>query len=128
MKASSWFVVATVLCLFSVVASAQLAQTPPALIHNNAAIDSGDDERPQVVTDGNGTWISVWDSYDSLGNQIGNDADIFMTRSTNNGQTWSSMGVLNTNAATDNGDDLRPILSTDGIGNWICIWESTATL
>lgn len=128
MKASTLFVVATVLCLFSVVASAQLAQTPPALLNNNAAIDSGDDERPQVATDGNGTWISVWDSYDSLANQIGNDADIFMTRSTNNGQTWSSLGVLNTNGVTDNGDDLRPILSTDGNGNWLCVWESDSTL
>jgi len=128
MKSSVWFALSVAVSLFSLTASAQIALTPPVLLNNNAVIDSGDDERPQITTDGNGTWIAVWDSFDSLGNTIGFDFDIFMSRSTDNGQTWSSLGVLNTNAATDNGDDIRPILSTDNNGNWICVWESTSTI
>ena len=32
--------------------------------------------------------------------------------------------VVNTNAASDSGDDLFPQVTSDGLGNWIAVWES----
>ncbi len=122
MKAKVWVAVAAAVMLWSAAVSAQITFTPPALLNSNAGPDTGDDERPQVTTDGAGTWIAVWDSY----RNFGTDADILFARSTNNGQTWSTIAALNNNAASDSGDDIRPVLSTDGAGNWVCLWESTA--
>ena len=45
---------------------------------------------PQVTTDGAGNWVAVWDSYDTLGGTIGTDYDILVSRSTNNGATWTA--------------------------------------
>ncbi|MBX3729436.1 MAG: exo-alpha-sialidase [Candidatus Sumerlaeia bacterium] len=94
------------------------------LLHDNAAIDTGDDEFPVIVTDGSGTWISVWESTDPLGGSLGADSDILFVRSTNNGATWSAPAALNTNAVGDAGDDQRPHLATDGAGNWVAVWYS----
>ena len=52
------------------------------------------------------------------------DWDIFISRSTDNGATWSDVAALNTNAATDTGDDIAQDLATDGAGNWVAVWES----
>ena len=52
------------------------------------------------------------------------DYDILYARSTDNGVTWTDPAALNTNAATDTGDDTRPQVTTDGAGNWIAVWES----
>jgi hypothetical protein len=49
---------------------------PPAALNTNAGSDTGDDDYPQVTTDGAGSWVAVWDSYDSLGGTIGTDYDI----------------------------------------------------
>ena len=79
--------------------------TAPAPLNTNAATDSGFDFSPQVTTDGAGNWVAVWQSNDSLGGTIGTDYDILVARSSNNGATWTATAPLNTNAATDTGDD-----------------------
>jgi hypothetical protein len=43
-----------------------------------------------VTTDGQGTWVAVWDSTDSLGGTIGTDGDILVARSTDGGLTWTA--------------------------------------
>ena len=79
--------------------------TAPAALNTNAATDSGA-THPQVTTDGTGNWVAVWQSTDTLGGTIGTDGDILVSRSTNNGATWTAPAALNTNAATDSGDDV----------------------
>jgi len=32
--------------------------------------------------------------------------------------------AVNSNAASDSGDDKLPCLATDGNGNWVCVWDS----
>jgi Neuraminidase (sialidase) len=103
--------------------------TAPAALNTNAATDSGQDRRAQVTTDGLGAWVAVWGSDDSLGDTIGTDYDILVARSTDNGATWTAPTALNTNAATDSGDDHRwPQVTTDRLGNWVAAWHSEDSL
>ena len=100
----------------------------PAALNTNAGSDSGGERWPQVTTDGQGNWVAVWRSSDSLGGTIGTDRDIHVTRSTDNGATWSAPVALNTNAASDSGNDWDPQVTTDGLGNWVAVWESVDDL
>jgi hypothetical protein len=102
--------------------------SPPVPLNTNATSDAGDDERPQVATDGVGNWLALWDSTDTLGGTVRADLDIFVARSTDNGATWSPPAPLNTNAASDPGGDLFPQVATDRAGNWLALWLSTDTL
>ena len=102
--------------------------TAPAALNTNAATDLGGDSEPQVTTDGMGNWVAVWRSDDSLGSTIGTDNDILVARSTDNGATWTPPAALNTNAATDSGDDYNPQVTTDGLGNWVAVWGSSDSL
>ena len=83
---------------------------------------------PQVVASKSDTWIAVWHSDDSLADTVGDDNDIFLTRSRDKGHTWSHPRALNTNAGDDSGDDRLPSIATDGKGDWIVVWQSTDTL
>jgi lipid-binding SYLF domain-containing protein len=100
----------------------------PAALNTNAASDSGSDAWPKVATDGQGTWVAVWRSENSLGDTIGTDYDILVARSTDDGVTWTALAVLNTNASTDLGDDLHPQVTTDGQGTWVAVWPSSDSL
>jgi hypothetical protein len=102
--------------------------TAPAALNTNAATDSGSDRWPQVTTDGAGKWVAVWESTENLGGTIGGDWDILVARSTNNGATWTAPAALNTNAATDSGSDGVPQVTTDGLGNWVAVWDSNENL
>jgi probable HAF family extracellular repeat protein/cysteine-rich repeat protein len=102
--------------------------TPPAALNTNAGSDSGNDTRPRVATDGRGTWVAAWQSFDSLDGTIGTDSDILVARSTDGGASWSAPAALNTNASSDAGDDWRPHLTTDGQGTWVAVWYSFDTL
>ena len=95
-----------------------------ATLSTNADADLGDDRQPQVTTDGSGNWVATWYSDENLGGTAGADSDIFVSRSTDNGATWSAVATLNTNADTDLGHDSRSHVATDRSGNWVAVWES----
>jgi hypothetical protein len=57
------------------------------------------------MTDGKGIWVVAWFSNEDLGG-AGGDDDIFFSRSTNDGVSWSVSQALNSNATTDLGEDL----------------------
>ena len=98
--------------------------TGPVPLNTNAATDSDDDYNPQVTTDSAGAWVAVWDSNENLGGTIGPDRDILVSRSTDNGATWTAPAAMNSNAATDSGDDSRPQVVADGAGKWVAVWHS----
>jgi Neuraminidase (sialidase) len=102
--------------------------TDPAVLNANAGTDSGHDDYPNLITDGSGNWIAVWDSYEDLGGTAGTDRDIFFSRSTDNGITWTDPAILNTNADTDTGNDYVPVLATDSQGKWVVVWFSAENL
>jgi hypothetical protein len=99
-----------------------------AELNSYAGDDVDSDYAPQVTTDGQGNWVAVWQSWHPLGGTIGSDADILMARSTDDGVTWTDAAPLNTNAASDAGDDVLPQLTTDGQGLWIAVWRSVDSL
>ena len=99
------------------------------LLNTNAATDGDfdDDQKPHVATDGLGNWVAVWQSNTTLGGTIGHDDDILVARSTDKGESWTAPAPLNTNAATDNGNDGNSHIATDGAGNWVVVWQSNNT-
>ena len=104
------------------------AWTESAPLNSNAGVDTGDDWMSEVTTDGLGHWVAVWKTNDDLGDTIGHDGDIVVSRSTDNGATWTALAPLNTNATTDAGHDSYPQVTTDGLGHWVAVWESNDDL
>lgn len=110
--------------LFATSSDDGLTWSNPRPLNTNANIDQGDDETPQIKSDGRGNWVVTWSSTDSLGGRIGNDLDILIARSTNNGATWTDPAPANTYADRDGGAaDHYPHLATDGYGNWLVQWR-----
>jgi len=73
--------------------------------------------------------VVVWESTDSLGETIGTDGDILVSRSTDAGATWTAQAALNTQAAaSDSGHDWSPNVTTDGTGSWVVVWTSYDSL
>jgi len=108
--------------LFSRSSNAGATWTDPEPLNANAADDNGADEVPHVTTDGMGHWVAVWRSVDGL------DYDVSFSHSTDNGANWTDPAPLNTNAASDVGNDVESQISTDGMGNWIAVWSSSELL
>lgn len=104
-----------------------LTWSAPMVLNTNAASDRGFDNSPDIASDGHGRWLAVWSSGDSRGGTIGTDSDILSALSDDNGVTWSDPQPLNSNAADDVAADSVPRLTTDGHGNWVTLWASTAT-
>ena len=61
--------------------------------------------------------------WSDIGHQIGMDGDIKVSRSTDNGLTWSDPSWLNSNPDTDTGSDTSPKVRTDG-QHWLAVWQS----
>jgi len=55
--------------------------------------------------DGGSAWVVVWLSEENLGCTAEIDKDIFFSRSTDNGATWSAAQTLNSNADSDTRGD-----------------------
>ena len=102
--------------------------SPPAPLNIDAATDVGGDEVPQIATDGMGHWVAVWHSNDNLFGTIGTDLDILVSRSSDNGATWTFPEALNTDAVNDTGDDKDPHIATDRHGHWVTVWSSNDDL
>jgi hypothetical protein len=123
---------------YDIFRSAALSQNEPPLsvnwspvstLNSTAASDgNGNDRVPTVARDLQGRCIAVWESNFNLGGTIGNEFDLFFSRSSDGGVTWSPVAVLNTNAASDSGADYEPHIATDGAGLWIVVWRSLDSL
>ena len=110
-------------------ASAVLSFGEVQALNGNASTDSplDDDSLLSVAADGNGTWVAVWSSTDSLSGTIGTDADVLVTISLDNGGSWSAPAPLNSDAGVDFGDDELARVATDGAGTWVAVWQRLAT-
>ena len=93
-----------------------------------SAIDIGDGYQVRTLTDGEGTWLAVWHSNGPTPEGASYEYDIMMSRSVDNGLTWSPAAPLNNNAATDAGNDRAPDLAFDGHGTWHVVWHSNDSL
>ncbi len=97
----------------------------PQPLQTNAATDEGPDWYVQLTTDKAGHWVAAWHSSDTLGGTIGEDHDLLLARSTDNGLTWTPPVTLNNIATVDAGADMHPQVATDGAGNWVAVWQSS---
>lgn len=100
----------------------------PQALNANAGSDSGIDEQPDLATDGMGTWLAVWSSTENLGGSIGVDRDVLVSKSTDNGATWTAPKVINSDASSDVGEDFSTKIVTDKAGNWLVVWVSNNDL
>ena len=97
--------------------------TPVAPLNSSAATDHGSDKYPSLATDGAGNWVCIWYSDDDQGGTIGTDDDVLVSRSTDNGATWTPLAPLNPELATDLGEEEFARLATDGAGTWVAVWR-----
>lgn len=93
--------------------------SPVALLNTNGNVDSFDDRGPHLVGDGTVNWIAVWNGISDLGDDL--DHDIFMSRSTDDGITWTSPAPMD---VVDTGFDQDAWVATDREGNWLVAWSS----
>ena len=92
----------------------------PCAISRHGA-DSEGWMNPDLATDGAGNWVAVWNYLSGFGGAP--DSDIYAAHSTDNGETWTSPVTVNNDAEHDFRKDKDPKIQTDGLGNWVVIWE-----
>jgi hypothetical protein len=84
---------------------------------------------PHLASDGQDNWIAVWTSMENILG-AGDDNDIFVSHSVDNGDSWPEPSLLNTFGTIDpsgqfqHSNDHSPHVTTDRSGNWITVWES----
>jgi len=96
----------------------------PAPLNQEADRDVGDDGSPELATDGRGSWVAVWTTWDSRGRSIGSDGDLLVAMSRDFGQTWTASQMVDVKAAKDYGEDLNPAVATDRRGLWLVAWDT----
>jgi cysteine-rich repeat protein len=77
--------------------------------------DVGADFETDLATDGGGTWVAVWDRQNGRN-------DVMLSRSTDNGGTWSPAIALYPNVSATR--QYYPHVATDRAGTWVVVWES----
>ncbi|MCB1675495.1 MAG: hypothetical protein KDI01_04355 [Halioglobus sp.] len=95
----------------------------PAPVSTPSVTGTGDARPVPDLAFGRGAWLAVWSDRDP----VKGDYDIYYAFSLD-GLTWKPPAALNTNAATDSGDDTGPRVATDGRGHWRVVWTSTDSL
>lgn len=86
--------------------------TPPLVLRQEGY-------RPTIADDEAGTWIVAWENDRS----VGADREIYFSRSSDDGNTWSPPAALNANAVVDARNDIHPTLAFAG-GVWIATWSA----
>lgn len=112
----------------SPVGAAEIVFPAPIALNTDAASDTLSDGTPRVVGDGSGNLVATWVSNKLATGPSAAENDIFFARSSDGGATWTDPAPLNTNAASDQGQDRDPSLATDRAHRWIAAWMSRDTL
>jgi hypothetical protein len=89
----------------------------------------GSDWDLSLTSDHNGNWVAVWMNttpYSPIPEE--NLSNQFVSRSSDGGLTWSIPALLNPDGVSAPGFDFGPRISTDGLGTWIVVWESSKAL
>jgi hypothetical protein len=73
---------------------------------------------PSIATDGAGTWLVIW-QYTGPGG----DGNVFASRSTDDGYSWSSATIVSAESPSDPKQDVLPRLYFSG-GVWLAVWTA----
>ncbi|MFQ5479299.1 MAG: sialidase family protein [Candidatus Binatia bacterium] len=76
----------------------------------------GGDSRPDITTDGTGTWVAVW------GTHSGDEFDILSAVSVNDGATWTVPAAISPTDDTQRNHQFARV-ATDGLGTWYAAWR-----
>jgi hypothetical protein len=83
------------------------------------------DGGPTVATNGLGAWVLTWASREPFG-AANQDYEIVVSRSADNGASWTARAPLNSNWMSDYpADDSDPEIVTDGNGTWRVVWTAS---
>ncbi len=91
--------------------------TPPAILVDNGG------RSPGIATDGQGKWIIVWPGHHVAG---GKYQEVYFTRSTDGGNTWSAPAPLVANSSGGAPSVLGTRVVWSG-GTWIVAWSNGDT-
>lgn len=80
------------------------------------SIPGGVSEHPVIAARG-GVWAIAWDTFHD-------DGDVYVTSSTNGGDSFTRAVLLNANGATDSHLDESPSVAIDSAGAWVSVWSS----
>lgn len=97
--------------------------SPPVSLTNSSDPDSGYDDGPRIASSGAGTWIIVWASDNTLSGTLTSSGNIFYSRSTNSGGSFSTPAPLNSDAATIASVDAHPDIAFNS-GGFVVTWDS----
>ncbi len=88
----------------------------PFVINSDATTDGLVQSYPYIASDGNKTWVAAWSNQLATG-----VASINISRSTDNGLTWSPSRNISSTASPQ---DTNPVIETDEHGSWIIAWAN----
>ena len=98
--------------------------TAPIPVDPRAEVDAQEDSWPSIVTDQDGNWMVVWQSFSAMSSYGKADSDVVVTFSQDEGRTWTRPTAVHRSADDDDVDDSHPQLATDGEGNWVVVWQT----
>lgn len=101
-----------------------LVMTAPLPLNTTAGSDSGTDIVALLAADGAGNWLACWSIVNNSVGDFGPDPDVLVSRSTDNGLTWTDPQSPDPQAAFDDDYDLAFEIATDANGTWIAVWAS----
>lgn len=95
-----------------------LAQTwrAPQAITGLGSFNLENDDYPRIATDGEGVWIAVWHTEESVSDVRQSGTNVVFSRLTDAGATWSAPGLLSSLAAENPGPDSNPSVVSWGGG------------
>src|SRR6185295_11623630 len=83
------------------------------------------DWMPVVTAASPGRFVIAWSAYETSSQ---GDHEIYFSRSSDGGATWSPQALLNSDAATDGSpygrNDTYPSLASDGAGTVVATWNA----
>jgi hypothetical protein len=103
---------------------------PPGVLNSNAASDVGADDTVRLATDGAGHWVAVWRSTDPLGASPDVVGKILLSRSSDDGATWSPLQVVEAQAgfaSQQETDYYGPAAALDATGRCVIVYTSSGS-
>lgn len=92
------------------------------LVNSHASTDSGGDYSPRIVADGLGNLVTLWYATSEPNISLADDFDIYFSRSTDGGHSWSTAALLVAGMGADPLAHFGPCVATNGNGTLVAAW------